>query len=67
MTTGERIKQLRKEMSLTQEVLADRLSIGHSTLACYETDRRQIPHGILVAMAKLFDVSTDYLLGLKDF
>ena len=66
MTLGEKIKKLRNDMSLSQLELAKELSIGHSTLACYETNKRQIPYSTLTAIAKFFDVSTDYLLGLKD-
>jgi len=53
-------------MSLTQKEVAEYFSIGHSTLACYETDKRQIPHDIIIKMARFFEVTTDYLLGLED-
>jgi len=66
MTIGRRVKQLRKDMALSQKELSERLSIGHSTLSCYETDKRQIPYDTLIALAKYFDVTTDYLLGLED-
>jgi len=66
MTLGEKIKELRESKNLTQMELAKILSIGHSTLACYETNKRQVPYGTLKAISKFFDVSTDYLLGLKD-
>ncbi|MCL2675091.1 MAG: helix-turn-helix domain-containing protein [Firmicutes bacterium] len=66
MTIGERVKRLRKDMSLTQKEVAEYFSIGHSTLACYETDKRQIPHDIIIKMARFFEVTTDYLLGLED-
>ena len=66
MDIGNRIKQLRIDMELTQQVLAEKLSIARSTLACYETNKNQIPNELLVAFAKFFDVSADYLLGLED-
>ena len=66
MNIGAIIKQLRKDAELTQEQLSAKLSISCSTLACYETNRRQVPNNLLVALAKFFDVTTDYLLGLED-
>ena len=66
MSMGEKVKRHRKELSLSQKELAERLMIGQSTLACYETNRRQIPYDILIALAQLFDVTTDYLLGLEN-
>ncbi|MCL2751475.1 MAG: helix-turn-helix domain-containing protein [Firmicutes bacterium] len=66
MTIGEKVTQLRRDMSLTQKELSEKLSIGHSTLSCYETNARQIPYDTLIALAKFFDVTTDYLLGLED-
>lgn len=66
MNVGERIKTLRVENDLSQETLANGLKIARSTLACYETNRNQVPNELLVAIAKYFKVSTDYLLGLED-
>ena len=66
MDVGKKIKQLRHDMKISQKTLAEKLSIGHSTLACYETNKRQAPYEVLIAIAKFFDVSTDYLFGLED-
>jgi len=66
MNTGSKIGRLRREAGLTQEQLSEKLSIARSTLACYETGKSQIPNELLVVFAKLFDVTTDYLLGLED-
>jgi len=67
MTLGERIKQLRNEAGLTQKEFAAKLNIGLSTLACYETDKREMPFETLILIADFFDVSTDFLLNRKDY
>ncbi len=65
-TIGKRIKELRKEQSLTQIDFANALHIDKSTIAKYETDKATPSVQMLVAIAKFFNVSTDYLLGLED-
>jgi len=66
MNVGKRIKDLRAEKKINQEYLAKELSVTRSTLACYETNVSQVPNELLVKIAKYFDVTTDYLLGLED-
>lgn len=66
MTTGERIAALRKEHSMTQPMLADRMNVSQSTITSWENDRRGIGAEDLLKLSKLFDVSTDYLLGNSD-
>lgn len=63
MTTGERIAQLRKEHSMTQPMLADKLSVSQSTVTSWENDRRSVSNEDLIKLSALFNVSTDYLLG----
>ncbi|GAU79491.1 transcriptional regulator [Fusibacter sp. 3D3] len=58
-----RLKQLRKENSLTQKELADKLNISKGSIAMYETGKRSPDNDILSSIADFFDVSTDYLLG----
>jgi len=59
----DRLKQLRKENSLTQKELADKLNISKGSIAMYETGKRSPDNEILSIIADFFDVSTDYLLG----
>ena len=61
-----RIKDLREDHDLTQKQNADYLHIKQNTYCQYETGRRQIPIDILIALAKYYKVSTDYILGLTD-
>lgn len=60
---AERLKLLRKELNLTQEELAIKLNRTRSTIAGYETERKQPDYDTLKFIADFFNVSTDYLLG----
>ncbi|MBP3619689.1 MAG: helix-turn-helix transcriptional regulator [Clostridia bacterium] len=65
-TLGQKIKELREENNLTQIELARLLFIDKSTVAKYETDVIEPSYDLLKKLAKLFKVSTDYLLGMED-
>lgn len=66
MNIGERLKNLRMEEGLTQKALAQNLQISRSALSMYELGIRQIPHELILAIAKYFDVSLNYLYGLEN-
>lgn len=59
---GPRIAALRRHAKLSQAELAARLQISPSAVGMYEQGRREPATETLVAMAQLFQVSTDYLL-----
>lgn len=61
-----RIRELREDMDLTQKQLADYLHIRQNTYSQYETGQRQLPIDALIALARYYRTSTDYLLGLTD-
>ena len=61
-----RLRDLREDSDLTQRALANRLHIRQNTYSQYETGRRQLPVEVLVELARYFDTSTDYLLGLTN-
>lgn len=63
---GVTLKELRQRMGLTQKQLADRLWISKATVSYYEQSLRSPSPEILVKIARVFHVSTDYLLGLED-
>ncbi len=62
---GNVLKKLRLEEGLTQQQLADRLGITKSVVSYYELHERTPSPEILVKLAAIFHVSTDYLLGLE--
>ncbi len=61
-----RIRELREDNDLTQAEIAKYLSVKQNTYSQYENGQRQIPLDSLVALAKLYKTSTDYILGLTD-
>ncbi len=63
---GERLQELRKDHGLSQEDLAKILGVSHYTISSYECNRSDPDDKSKVILAKLFDVSVDYMLGLID-
>ncbi len=61
-----RIRDLREDRNLTQKELAEYLHVKQNTYSQYENEQRQIPISSLIALAKFYNTSTDYLLGLTD-
>ena len=61
-----RIKDLREDHNLTQQQVADYLHIKQNTYSQYENGQRQIPLPCLVALAKFYNTTTDYILELTD-
>lgn len=64
---GQRLKELRLEKNMTQQEVASALNLHSVTYLHYEKDQREPPLIVLAQMANFFGVSTDYLLGLKDY
>ena len=58
-----RMKELRKERKLKQQELADEFSVKLRTYQGYEGGRSEPKFETLIALADLFDVTLDYLLG----
>ncbi len=61
-----RIRDLREDSDLTQKEVASYLRIKQNTYSQYENGQRQLPLECLIALAKLYKTSTDYILGLTD-
>ena len=62
----DRIKELRKAHGYKQIEFCKMLGISQATLSGYETGKYQPDNTMLVKIATLFNVSTDYLLGNTD-
>ncbi|WRS27316.1 helix-turn-helix transcriptional regulator [Oscillospiraceae bacterium MB08-C2-2] len=61
---GERLAELRKDRDWDQRELANQLQVSYHTISSYERNISQPNHEMLIKIAKLFDISADYLLGL---
>ena len=61
-----RIRDLREDADLTQQQVADYLHCSQSLYAYYESGKRNLPVDNLILLAKLYHVSTDYILGLTN-
>ena len=61
-----RIRDLREDNNLTQEDVAKYLHVKQNTYSQYENEQRQLPIACLIALAKFYKTSTDYILGLTD-
>lgn len=59
----ELIRDLREDHDMKQKEVAKYLNISQQTYSNYENGRRYIPVWVVTALAKLYEVSTDYLLG----
>ena len=62
---GHKLKTLRLQNNLTQAQLAQKLGLTKSVVSAYETGLRLPSYDVLVHLAKIFNVSTDYLLGVE--
>ena len=62
---GKRINELRKSSGMTQEELGKKLGVVKSTISLWESDSSEPNHAATIALAKLFGVTTDYLLGAE--
>lgn len=60
---GHTLKTLRSRDGLTQEQLAKKLGLVRGTICQYENDLRMPSYDVLIEMARIFNVTTDYLLG----
>lgn len=63
---GDRLRQLRESMPVTQEDLASRLGISEIQIYRYEKGTAEPRADVVVKLAEFFNVSTDYLLGITE-
>lgn len=60
-----RLKELRKENELTQMELAKAICVTQSMITRWEKDECEPTASAIIAIARYFNVTTDYLLGLE--
>ena len=67
MTTGDRIKQRRKELGYSAEYVAEKLGVSPATIYRYENgDIENFPTTILEPVARILNTTPAYLMGIED-
>ena len=61
---GKRLRNLRKQKNLTKQQLAVQIGVKNTMISFYEMGDRLPSPEVIIKMAAVFHVSTDYLLGL---
>lgn len=62
----ERIRALREDNDKTQTEIAQLLKVGQKTYSDYELGKTRIPVDSLIVLARLYNVSMDYICGVSD-
>ena len=62
----QRIIEIRKEQGYSQKEIAEMLNTTQQQYAKYENGIQEIPTRRIIELAKLFNITTDYLLGLSN-
>lgn len=63
---GTILRELRADKNLTQKQLADCLQTNFRNISRYEREEIDLSTDMIIKICKFFDVSADYLLGIKD-
>ena len=61
-----RLRDLREDHDMVQKKIAVFLGIDQRVYSNYETGKREIPTQFVVSLARLYNTSTDYILGMTD-
>lgn len=63
---SKRIKELRIDKGINRETLADAVGVDKRTISFWENAVNEPKASYIIKLAKYFNVSADYLLGLED-
>ena len=61
-----RLRDIREDRDLPQRALAELLHVSQTTYSRYESGTLDVPSAALIALARFYGTSVDYLLGLTD-
>lgn len=61
-----RLRDLREDHDLTQDELIAKLGMNKTTYTNYEQGKREIPFALVIRLAKLYNVSIDYMAELAE-
>lgn len=62
---GSNLKELRLKYKMTQKELADKIGVTKSVVSYYELQERSPSPEVLIKLSRIFNVTTDYLLGIE--
>lgn len=65
MILGDKLKSLRLAKKMSQKELAERIGIAKSVISFYESGDRFPSYEVLIKIAQIFNVTTDYLLDIE--
>lgn len=63
---SKRLYELRTSANLTQLQLAQKLEVSKQNISDWENGKSETSFSMLIRIAKFFNVSTDYILGLEE-
>ena len=63
---AQRLKELRKEKNLSQDLLAKQVGLTHTAIGLWEQNKRVPNLDAVIKLANFFKVSLDYIAGLED-
>lgn len=63
---GDRIRERRKELNMTQQELSHKLSLTRQCISHWENEVNEPSINDLIRLARTLDTTTDFLLGLTD-
>lgn len=63
---AERLKMLREEYGISQNMLGECIGITRQAIGNYEKGKRECGFDILILLAEMFGVTTDFLVGYSD-
>lgn len=61
-----RMRDLREDSDLTQKELAYMIGVSQRSYSRYETGDEETPTWVLIKLAKIYNVSVDYILGISN-
>lgn len=61
-----RLRDLREDHDLTQDQLVAKLGMNKTTYTNYEQGKREIPFWLVIKLAKMYNVSIDYIAELSN-
>ena len=67
VTIAQRIKELRKEQKISQIELAERCLVKQSCVSKWERGATLPDAQMIILLTQIFNVSADFLLGIKDY